>query len=305
MKYYEFNYYKKFRCIKENCKNNCCVGWDINVDKRAIKKYENINDKFNILCGIEQNKFKKDNKNRCVFLDKDNLCKIIKGVGEKYLCQVCRDHPRFRNYFTGERELGLGLSCEEACRIILTSNSKMKRVLVREIKPQKKNNAFERELLKFRKQALFIAQDRSVSIYERLNLLTEKSKFRLDKDLSVWKNFYLNLSMLNDGWKERLESIKDDTDLFPVPDRTVEQLLCYFIFRHLSNAFDKTDMYVKTYFSVLSVKMILAILYGQNSGKFELNTLIDISREYSCEIEYSLDNLNAVYNKIEENIYLI
>ena len=43
------------------------------------------------------------------------------NLGEEYLCNICREHPRFYNY-TDVAEVGLGMSCPEAARIILDSS---------------------------------------------------------------------------------------------------------------------------------------------------------------------------------------
>ena len=42
------------------------------------------------------------------------------------LCQICRDHPRFRNYYSSRVEMGLGLVCEEAARVILSWPSRLR-----------------------------------------------------------------------------------------------------------------------------------------------------------------------------------
>ena len=41
-------------------------------------------------------------------------------MGEGYLCDICREHPRFYN-FTSVAEVGIGMSCPEAARVILSS----------------------------------------------------------------------------------------------------------------------------------------------------------------------------------------
>ena len=28
-------YYSGFRCIADKCKNNCCIGWEIDIDKES------------------------------------------------------------------------------------------------------------------------------------------------------------------------------------------------------------------------------------------------------------------------------
>jgi lysine-N-methylase len=41
------HYYKKFRCIGSECKNNCCCGeWQIEVDEDALDRFANIQGEF-------------------------------------------------------------------------------------------------------------------------------------------------------------------------------------------------------------------------------------------------------------------
>ena len=129
MKTFVPNYYKDFKCIAEKCKHNCCIGWEIDIDEETLLKYKNRKGKFSrtLRNGINFNDdytyFKLDGKGRCAFLNENNLCDIILNLGEDSLCQICNDHPRFRNYFSDRIEMGLGLCCEEAGKIILGQDS--------------------------------------------------------------------------------------------------------------------------------------------------------------------------------------
>lgn len=123
------NYYDKFKCIADKCKDNCCIGWEIDIDEITFNKYMNISGKLGnrlkneITTENGTHYFKlKDNK-RCPFLNDNNLCDIICEKGEGSLCQICSDHPRYINNYGNIIEKGLGLACEEVCRIILTQNS--------------------------------------------------------------------------------------------------------------------------------------------------------------------------------------
>lgn len=35
-------YYKAFRCIGSDCTENCCIGWEINVDEDSLAYYETV-----------------------------------------------------------------------------------------------------------------------------------------------------------------------------------------------------------------------------------------------------------------------
>ena len=109
------DYYKKFQCIAGECKHSCCRGWEIDIDRESLARYEQIPDiaKHIDHQGVPHFILR---GGCCPFLRSDNLCQMIIDYGEDFLCQICTDHPRFRNFWTDRIELGLGLACEEAAR---------------------------------------------------------------------------------------------------------------------------------------------------------------------------------------------
>ena len=164
MKQYEFNYNKKFTCIADKCKHNCCIGWQIDIDKKSLSLYETlkgIDKRFNEK-SFFSGSFNLDKALRCPFLDGNNLCHIIKNYGEKSLCKTCKTHPRFKNFFSGVTETGLGLYCEHAGKIILSFKPKMKLELVKDDKKEKSFSAFEKKVLSFRKKVIAILQDKKL-----------------------------------------------------------------------------------------------------------------------------------------------
>lgn len=123
------NYYDDFKCIANKCKDNCCIGWEIDIDEATFNKYMLVKGelgnrlKNEIATENEVHYFKLKEHDRCPFLNRDNLCDIICEMGENGLCQICNDHPRYFNNYGDITEKGLGLACEEACRIILTQST--------------------------------------------------------------------------------------------------------------------------------------------------------------------------------------
>ena len=41
------NYYKKFKCIKDKCKHNCCIGWEIDIDEDTMDLYNSLDEIVN------------------------------------------------------------------------------------------------------------------------------------------------------------------------------------------------------------------------------------------------------------------
>ena len=125
MNLYVPEYYAAFHCVASQCRHTCCAGWEIDIDDEALACYDRLpgpfGDRVRRGIGLEDTPhFILGEDERCPLLNRDNLCDLILHEGEDALCQICRDHPRFRNYFSCRVEMGLGLVCEEAARLILT-----------------------------------------------------------------------------------------------------------------------------------------------------------------------------------------
>ncbi len=125
MNVYVPEYYSRFRCIASKCRNTCCAGWEIDIDPESLSRYQRMTGEFGSrvkrsisLDGTPH--FILSDHERCPLLNQNNLCDLILNEGEDALCQICRDHPRFRNYFSSRVEMGLGLVCGEAARLILS-----------------------------------------------------------------------------------------------------------------------------------------------------------------------------------------
>ena len=123
MKEYIPDYYKDFQCIADKCKDSCCIGWEIMIDSKSYKKYQNVKGEFRdrLMKGIDHEgtpAFHLDDRDRCVFLNQKNLCDIYIELGEDALCEICTQHPRFHNEYGNIRQTGLGMACEEATRLM-------------------------------------------------------------------------------------------------------------------------------------------------------------------------------------------
>ena len=312
MKYYEFNYNKKFTCVGSDCKHNCCIGWKIDIDNKTLKKYFNLqkfDHKFN-QDFFDKNTFKLNKLGRCPFLEDDSLCYVIKKYGEKYLCSTCKAHPRFKNFFSDRVETGLGLYCEESARIILSQKSKMKLELLRQTTTIKKLTTFEKKVLKFRNEVLAVVQNRKLSTCDKIKLLEQKSLIDLT-DISYfnWIKIYNSLEKLlvNEFTFDKLNCYKNFTDFNNEFEREYEQILSYLTYRHISRAIDNLDLKVRLSFVLLSFKFINQIftLLSQQDTKFSIENLIEACRIYSSEIECSDQNIISLLNTIETLIKFI
>ena len=124
MKYHKPSFFDQFKCIGSACTDTCCAGWEIEVDETTAQGYlaekGAFGDRLRREIGSEPGEyFFKLKNNRCPFLNKENLCDIFINLGEDRLCDICREHPRFYNWFGDYTEVGLGLCCEEAERLFI------------------------------------------------------------------------------------------------------------------------------------------------------------------------------------------
>lgn len=294
------NYYKDFKCIADKCKHSCCVGWEIDVDDDTLNYYNSLDGDFALKI---KNSISKDSEphfilqdgKRCPHLDKNGLCSIITNLGEDALCDICFDHPRFRNFYFDTFEIGLGLCCEAAAELILTSDKKFELENFDLSKDFYTNE--EMEILSLRSELFDIMKRRELSIELRHKKLLEKLNCKLpEKSMSEWCDFYMSLEILDENWKNHLQNLKISTleNIYEIENEktkiSFEQLTIYFIYRHFSSVPSISEAKKFLCFAILSTKIIMA-LYALDSSE---DSLLDFARMYSAEIEYSDENIEKI-----------
>lgn len=130
------DYFDKFHCIADRCHHSCCAGWEVEIDEKTFEYYKTVPGAFGER--LKQNMSEGDEdsfilvNNRCPFLNERNLCDIYTELGEDTLCETCTDYPRVTFTYGNIMERCLGLSCEEACRLIFAEDRPF-RIIEREI----------------------------------------------------------------------------------------------------------------------------------------------------------------------------
>ena len=301
MKIFAPDYYNNFKCIANRCKHSCCIGWEIDIDDDTFECYKGVDSNFgkrlrdNIINQDGCNCFKLTENERCPFLNENNLCDIILNLSEDALCQICSDHPRFRNFYSDRIEVGLGLCCEEAAKLILTKQDKTKIVKIDNDELAEELNDFEKSFFNKRNECFEFFQNRNLQIKERMSFYNHYcSKEFLQK--------YLSLEILDNNWKAimtELSECYDDIKDIQIPnefDICFEQLLVYFTYRHFSLLLDGIDEASILKFIKSSVNIIYALcqLHISKNRKLALEDIIEYSRMYSSEIEYSQENLDEL-----------
>ena len=124
------DFHAEFACIGGICTDNCCIGWEIDIDRKTLAKYRALEGELGEM--LRQNiegeppHFKLVENERCAMLNEDNLCRIILQGGEEMLCEICDQHPRFRNAFGDRLEVGAGICCEVAARQWLCGKGRLR-----------------------------------------------------------------------------------------------------------------------------------------------------------------------------------
>lgn len=294
------NYYHKFNCIADKCKNNCCIGWEILIDDETMSLYEALDTPFGekIRANIEGDPphFKLKEGNRCPFLKDNGLCDIICEYGEDAICDICYLHPRFKNFYENFEETGLGLACEEVARIILSEKEKFSIIT-----PEYTYITGEEKQFFSKRQEIFgVLQDRSKTIKERFTYLSENFGFNFEFSLEKLTELYLSLIRLDEEWTNEIVNLKnfdfrgkifEDDNLQMI----FEQLSIYFIFRNLTGALEDGNYSKRVRYALISCYLLGAMFefYGKNLTE---EKMIDLARMYSAEIEYAEENINAIFD---------
>ncbi len=130
------DYFDEFHCIAGRCRHSCCAGWEVEIDEKTFDYYKSVPGAFGERLRKNMTEGDEDGfilvNNRCPFLNEQNLCDIYTELGEATLCETCTDYPRVTFTYGNIMERCLGLSCEEACRLIF-AEEKPFRIVEREI----------------------------------------------------------------------------------------------------------------------------------------------------------------------------
>lgn len=181
------SFYPAFSCIASACSDNCCIGWEIDIDPRTAVHYRSLSQSSSPLarrlreeiCWDSPPHFRLTAGERCPFLNEQNLCDIYLHLGEGALCEICDQHPRFHEWFGNYKESGLGLCCEEAARLLLSDPKPLElQTVTTDEEPDSSpfDPALLRALLQLRGEYFSLLNDRSLSLTEQFSQLLALSK---------------------------------------------------------------------------------------------------------------------------------
>lgn len=331
-------YCKSFRCIADRCRDNCCIGWEIDIDAQTAEYYKAVDGSFgerlrkNIdesevpcfrLCG-----------ERCPFLNENNLCDIIINLGEDKLCQICRDHPRYFEWFADKKEGGIGLCCEEGARIIVTSEKKFStyEVPCNEEGCDDYNEELFNMLSFARDEIISTLENESLSLRERIYTVavySEKIQTMADNyiftpmpitdadiptneksDIKSFLESFTVLEPIDANWEEYLRKLISSSDSLNEKlsdkgryDAYLKNIAVYFIWRYFLKGVYDEEILSKVRLMAVSLAMIkLMYLEAENPGEApNAEKCSLLAKNYSKEIEYSQENLDKIYDMTYDN----
>lgn len=259
------DYYKDFKCIADACRHTCCAGWEIDVDETSLARFLN---EPSVAKHIKDGSIILDEKERCPFLRNDGLCAMILEHGEDFICDICKEHPRFYNEYEDCTEAGIGLVCEEACRIIINREDDFSLI------PDKE--------LPFEIQTIF---DSSRTLTDRLSDLKDNISSSVTR-----VSFISTLEVMDPSWTEVINriitdppSIEAEQEVINKNPRQFSNFCAYLLYRYPG----------ETGFAAESAYLLAdLILKGLD--------ILDAARMFSGEIEYSDINIEDAIDRFSD-----
>jgi lysine-N-methylase len=282
-------YYKDFVCIADKCQHSCCIGWEIDIDEKTMSKYSSLEGQYseNIRNSIDMSDvphFKLTEKERCPHLNEKGLCNIILNCGEDCLCDICREHPRFYNFTNLGKEVGLGMSCEAACKLILKSDNFDEFVVLSEDNEPIEITEFD--ATEERNKIYQILRKDYLTLSEKIKIISDNYDIHID-DEEIRKNLE-NIEYLDISHKELFAKFTIENMDNKSIENELTRALAYFIYRHCSEASDFEEFFLSLNLALVCTHIISSLATKENIEK--------IARIISEEIEYSEDNIEAIKN---------
>lgn len=329
------DYYKKFHCIAEKCKDNCCIGWEIDIDPETASLYRKTEGEFGErlrknICVGEVESFILGEQERCPFLNKRNLCDIILNMGENALCDICREHPRYYEWYGEIKEGGIGLCCEEAARIILGESEPFS--FYETDISEEADYAVDEELFVLLSEARkrifdklycdaepFEARLRDISVFaaklqrnldngEMLLPDMKVSEAEKTADIKPVMELIGELEPIDEGWTEyykEMAEISDkltETELPAEVFRYLRNIAVYFIWRYFLKGVFDGEIYSRVMLAVMSAAVIgrFYLCEAFKGSTLTLGICADRTKLFSKELEYSEENIERLLDAAYE-----
>lgn len=275
-------FYKNFLCKADKCKHSCCKGWEIDIDEETAGKYLAMTGGLGaeIRQNIGKNEdsyfFKLTEDERCPFLQKNGLCKIILNIGEENICEICTMHPRFFTMLDDVELCGVGLSCEKTCELLLDDEDD----LVFYVEDTEEELNFSEVLAITGLELPKEMQEFSLAVNaENINKVLEI----MAKTEPIDENWSKELSIMQDMDDVELKAKKylENSD-----KNILNKIYQYILYRQLERL---VDIDIEALINYAQYSTLFIILHTMISKE-----LSESVRRWSEQIEYDTDNVDLI-----------
>ncbi|MEE1361104.1 MAG: flagellin lysine-N-methylase [Selenomonadaceae bacterium] len=275
-------FYKNFLCKADKCKHSCCKGWEIDIDEETAGKYLAMTGELGaeIRQNIGKNEdsyfFKLTEDERCPFLQKNGLCKIILNIGEENICEICTMHPRFFTMLDDVELCGVGLSCEKTCELLLGDEKD----LVFYIEDTEEELSFSEVLAVIGLNLPNEMQEFSLAVNaENINKVLEI----MAKTEPIDENWSKELSIMQDMDNVELKA----KEYLENSDKNIlNKIYKYILYRQLERL---VDIDIEALINYAQYSILFIILHTMISKE-----LGESVRRWSEQIEYDTDNVDLI-----------
>lgn len=275
-------FYKNFLCKADKCKHSCCKGWEIDIDEETAGKYLAMTGELGaeIRQNIGKNEdsyfFKLTEDERCPFLQKNGLCKIILNIGEENICEICTMHPRFFTMIDDVELCGVGLSCEKTCELLLGDEKD----LVFYIEDTEEELSFSEVLSVIGLNLPNEMQEFSLAVNaENINKVLEI----MAKTEPIDENWSKELSIMQDMDNVELKA----KEYLENSDKNIlNKIYQYILYRQLERL---VDIDIEALINYAQYSILFIILHTMISKE-----LGESVRRWSEQIEYDTDNVDLI-----------
>ncbi len=351
MKLIKPRFYDDFICIAERCTDNCCIGWEIDIDPVSLERFDKVGGEFGerLRAAIHRRAdvctFAFGEGERCALLREDGRCELILHEGEDSLCDICALHPRYFGWYNGIKEAGLGLCCEEICRLMFADRAPLT-FTESEIGEEWEENCSE-ELLQYliaaRARLFSILQNREHSFADRLvsaadfvravqecldngelnipDIQLSQAEKPETRDIAAVIKGLIHLwnrtESIGAEWDAHAERIEANCEQLAAAfggflEKSSEEmwryehLAVYFCYRYFLNGVFEGEIVSRFGFAIMSV---LAVALSDCLSDID-GCLTDWQRIlnlklYSKQMEYSEDNLELAYDAVWDTAWLV
>lgn len=343
MKLHVPNYYKNFKCRADKCKNTCCKDWEIDIDDSSFNFYmkekspfgEKLRQSITVSKASESPFFKLNSDKKCPLLTDNGLCSIYINLGEDKMCEICKLHPRFFEWYGEIKEGGVGLCCEEAACLVLKNNLP---ISFDEIEIGEKADKLD-EVSDFMygylndcRDVLYdIIQDENFKYDQKISIILDFAEkiqknidghtFSVPEIINCRQNRKINLSKLSERFikfdflesenKKRFQKnynmiCQAEKNKLYFPKNTQTEKYCinifiYFIMRYFMQGTYSDEILSAVRMAVASAEYLgfeFSAIYKESNN---LDEYINAVRIFSSEIEYSEENIEAFADMMYDN----